>query len=83
MMDSSELPSSSTRIFSGVHGSESQRALMEHLISQRERCVSLVDVEMIDQLLTLEVLCPRASGLCDVSSDRESPLQYEFGECVG
>ena len=23
------------------------------------------------------------SGLCDVSSDRESLLQYEFGKCVG
>ena len=63
MMDSTELPSSSTRVFSGVHGSESQRALMEHLISQRERCVSPVDVEMIDQLLTLEVLCPRAQWI--------------------
>ena len=36
---------------------------MKILISQRERCFSLLDVEMIDQLLTLEVLCPRAQWI--------------------
>ena len=38
----------------------SQLALMKNLIIQRERCISTLDVEMIDQLLTLEVLWPRA-----------------------
>ena len=33
---------------------------MKNLISQRERCFSPLDVVMIDQLLTLQVLCPRA-----------------------
>ena len=38
-------------------GVRSQRALVENLISQKERCFSPLDVEMIDQLLTLEVFC--------------------------
>ena len=53
---------------------------MKILISQRERCFSPLDVEMIHQLLTLEVLCPRAP--VDIASDRENPLQNEVGECV-
>ena len=32
---------------------------MRNLISPQERCFSRLDVETIDQLLTLEVLCPR------------------------
>ena len=56
----------------------SQRALLRNLIIPQERWLSPLDDEMIGLLLTLEVLCPRASGLCVVSSDRESPLQYEF-----
>ena len=36
---------------------------MKILISQRERCFSALDVEMTDQLLTLEVLCPRAKWI--------------------
>ena len=54
-MDSKELPSSSKRVFDG----SGQRALMKNSISQRDRCFSPLDVEMIDQLSTLEVLCPR------------------------
>ena len=41
----------------------SQRALMKNSISQRERYFSPLDVEMIDQLSTLEVLCPRVQWL--------------------
>ena len=52
-MDSTELPSSSTRVFDGS----------EEPASQRERCLSPLDVEMIDQLLTLEVLCLRAQWI--------------------
>ena len=44
-------------------GVRSQWALMKHLISQRERCFSPLHVEMIDQLLTLEVLFPRAQWI--------------------
>ena len=65
--------------FQVCRGVRSQRTLMRNLISPQERCFSPLDVETIDQLLTLEVL---PSGLCDVSSDREGPLEYEFGECV-
>ena len=36
----------------------SQRALMKNTISQWERCFSPLVVEMINQLSTLEVLCP-------------------------
>ena len=44
-------------------GAMSQRALMKILISQRERCFSPLDVEMLDSLLPLEVLCPRAQWI--------------------
>ena len=44
-------------------GLRSQRALMKNSISQSERSFSPIDVEMIDQLLTLEVLCPRAQWI--------------------
>ena len=60
VMDSTELPSSSTRVFDG---SQEPAALMKNSISQREKCFSPLDVEMIDQLLTLEVLCPRAQRI--------------------
>ena len=64
-------------------GMRSQRALMNNSTSQRERCFSPLDVEMIDQLSTWKCCVHVSSGLCDVGSDRESPLQYEFGKCVG
>ena len=54
-MDSTELPSSSTRVFSGMYGSEEPAGTHAKF----------------DQ----------STG--DVSSDRESPFQCEFGECVG
>ena len=41
----------------------SQRAFVKNSISQRERCFSPLDVEMIDQLSTLEVLCPRVQWI--------------------
>ena len=60
VMDSTELPSSSTRVFDG---SEEPAGTHKKLINQRERYFSPLDVEMIDQLLTLEVLCPRAQWI--------------------
>ena len=63
MMDSTELPSSSTRVFQVCRGVRSQRALMKHLIIPQEGCFSPLDVEMIDQFSTLEVLCPRAQWI--------------------
>ena len=60
-MDSTELPSSSTRVFDW---SEEPAGTHERsLISQRERCFSPLNVHMIDQLLTLEVLCPRTQWI--------------------
>ena len=57
MTDEMELPSSST---SGVQVSEEPAGTQKNFISPQEsRCLPL-DVEMIDQLLTLEALCPRA-----------------------
>ena len=44
-------------------GVRSQRTLMKKSISQRERCWSPLDVETIDQLLILEVLCSRAQWI--------------------
>ena len=44
----------------GCKGVMSQRALTKrNLTSPQERCFLRLDVETIDQLLTLEVLCPR------------------------
>ena len=61
-------------------GVRSQQALMKNSISPRERCFSPFDVEMIDQLSTLEVLCPRAQ--C-IMRRQFRPLQYEFGSLLG
>ena len=55
-------------------GVRSQRAHMKNLISQRERCFAPLDVEMIDQLLTLEVLCPRAQWIMRRQFRQESVL---------
>ena len=59
-MDSMELPSSSKRVCDGY---EEPAALMKNSISQRERYFSPLDVEIIDQLSTLEVLCPRVQRI--------------------
>ena len=57
MTDWMEFPSSSA---SGVQVSEEPAGTNEYFFSlQESRCVPL-DVEMIDQLLILEALCPRA-----------------------
>ena len=58
-------------------GVRSQRALMKNLISEREGCFSPLDVKMIGWKCCVHV----HPVLCDVSSDRNSPLPYEFGVC--
>ena len=64
MTDSTELPQVRRREFFQVcRGVRSQRALMRSLISQQERCFLSLDVKMIVQFLTLEVLCPRAQWI--------------------
>ena len=56
-------------IFNGSDGTAEfvdeslRRALMKNSISQRERYFSQLDVEMIDQLSILEVLCPRVQWI--------------------
>ena len=48
-------------------GVRSQLALTKrNLISPLEKCFLRLDVEMIDQLLTLEVLCPHAQWITSV-----------------
>ena len=59
-MDPTELPSSSKRVCDGY---EEPAGTHENSISQRERYFSPLDVEMINQLLILEVLCPRVQWL--------------------
>ena len=59
-MDPTELPSSQRE---SAMGMRSQRALIKNSISQRERYFSPLDVEMINQLLILEVLCPPVQWL--------------------
>ena len=59
-MDPTELPSSRRE---SAMGMRSQRALIKNSISQRERYFSPLDVEMINQLLILEVLCPPVQWL--------------------
>ena len=57
-MVSTELPCSSKRV--SDESAEPAVGTQKNAISQRKRCFSPLDVEMIDLLLTLEVLCPRA-----------------------
>ena len=53
-----EVPSSSVKVLSGVEGSEEPAG-----IRPQERCFVRLDVETSVQLLTLEVLCPRAQWI--------------------
>ena len=55
---------------------KSQRALMKNSISQRERYLSQLDVEMIDQLSTLEVLCPRVQWIMRHRFRQKKYAQY-------
>ena len=41
-----------------------------NLISPLEKCFLRLDVEMIDQLLTLEVLCPHAQWTTSVPTEK-------------
>ena len=59
-MDPTELPSSSKRV---SDGNEEPTGTHEKSISQRERYFSPLDVEIIDHLSTLEVLCPRVQWI--------------------
>ena len=61
MMDSTELPSSSTRVSDGSEEPAGTHEQSDQ--STGEVLFSPLDVEMIDQLLTLEVLCPRAQWI--------------------
>ena len=55
MVDSTELPSSSTRVFDGSEGPAGTHENFDQSTGE-----VLFAVGLIDQLLTLEVLCPRA-----------------------
>ena len=60
-MDSTELPSSSTGVFSGMQGSEEPAGTHEKPDQSKERCCLPLDVEMIVHLLTPESVvstCP-------------------------
>ena len=77
-MDSTELPSSSKRV---SDGSEEPAGTHEKFDQSTEWCFSPLDIEMIDHLLTREVLCPRAPvDYATTVPTEKSPLQYEFGE---
>ena len=85
MTDWPEMPSSSRRVISGVQWSVEPAGTHETKPDQSIGEVPLrLEVEMIDQLLTLEVLCPRPSGLCDVnySMNLESVLFFSPTEQV-
>ena len=65
-------------------GMSSQRALMKNSINQRERYFCAVGCRDDRPIVhTGSVVSTLPNGLCDVSSDRESAIQYEFGERVG
>ena len=74
-MDSTELPSSSTRVFSGIQGSEEPAGTHEKPDQSSG--------EVLTNCRLWKCCVHVPSGLCDVGSDRESAIQYEFGECVG
>ena len=71
VMDSTELPSSSTRVFDW---SEEPAALMKNLISPQERYFLPLVVEMIVQLLTLGVSCPRAQWMMRRQFRQRKPI---------
>ena len=60
-MDSTELPSSSKRVCDGYEEPAGTHEKFDQI--NGERYFSSLDVEMIDQLLTLEVLCPRVQWI--------------------
>ena len=60
MMDSTNCHVRRQEYVQVCRGVRSQQALMRNLFRPQEGCFSPLDVEMTDQLLTLEVLCPRA-----------------------
>ena len=76
MMDSTELPSSSTRVFDG---SEKPAGTHEKIDQSTGEVLFAVgcrdDRPIVDSGSVV-------STLCNVSTDRESPLRCEFGESV-
>ena len=81
VMDSTELPSSSTRVFDG---SEEPAGTHEKFDQSTGEVLFAVGCRDDRPIVDSGKCCVHdPSGLCDVSCDRESPLQYEFGECVG
>ena len=79
-MDPTELPSSSKKV--SDWNEEEQVGTREEIRSVKGRgACRRLDVEMIDQVLTLEVCIHMPIGFCYVGSYRESTRPYEFGVC--
>ena len=79
-MDPTELPSSSKRVCDGY---EEPAGTLEQFDQSTGEVLFAVgcrdDRPIVDSGSVVHV----SSGLCDVGSDRQSAIQYEFGECVG
>ena len=79
-MDSTELPRSSTRVFDGSEEPAGTHDKFDQSTGEVHFAVGCQDDRpIVDWKCCVHV----PSGLCDVSSYRESPSKYEFGECVG
>ena len=75
-MDPTELPSSSTRVFWWEWGASGHSWKIWSV--KGDRCFSPLDVEMIDQLLTLEVLCPRAQWIMRRQFRQREKVHYSM-----
>ena len=71
-MASTEFPSSSKRVSNGNEEPPGTHEKFDQSMGEVLFAVGCRD----DRPLV-------SSGLCDVGSDRESTVQFEFGECVG
>ena len=80
-MDPTELPSSSKRV---SDGNEEPAGTHEKFDQSTGEVLVRRWMSRWSTNCRLWKCCVHVtSGLCDVGSDRESTIQYEFGECVG
>ena len=76
-MDSTELPSSSKRVCDGYEEPVGTHEKFDQSTGEVLFAVGCRDCRLWTCCVHV------SSGLCDIGSDRESAIQYEFGECVG
>ena len=83
VMDSTELPRSSTRVFDGSEELTGTHEKFDQSTGEVLFAVGRRDDRPFVDSGSVVSTCPVDYARSDVSSDRESPLQYEFGRRVG